>query len=85
MGYRVKRLRDEFDISIGKRVVKGLKDSTVNFRDKNLKKVNNWISGKDKYSSPLVNNSRESTLKRIGRSENNKLSDSEFQKTLMGL
>lgn len=85
MGYRVKRMRDKFDISTGKRVVKGLKESTIKFRDKNLMETNNWISGKDKYSSPLVDNSLESTLKRLGRAENNKLGDKEFQKTLMGL
>jgi hypothetical protein len=78
-------MRDKFDVSTGKRVAKGLKESTIKFRDKNLKEVNNWISGKDRYSSPLVNNSWESTLKRLGRAENNKISDPEFQKTLMGL
>ena len=73
-----KVLREIHDIKKGKDVAKGLSKKTLEFRDKMLKEANSlWTPGK--YSSGKVQETKEAILKRLGRAENNKLSEPEFQ------
>ncbi len=74
-----KSLRKISDIRLGKEVSKGLSKKTLGFRDKMLKEANSLWTPR-KYSSGKVQETKEAVLKRLGRAENNKLSESEFQK-----
>lgn len=76
---RQKGLRGISDVRLGKEIAKGLSKKTLEFRDKMLKEANSlWTPGK--YSSGKVQETKEATLKRLGRAENGKLRESDFQK-----
>lgn len=79
----IKRKAD-FIQDLAKKRIKGMKPKAVEFLNSNLKKVNEW-SKPGHYSSDKVKNTREATLKRIGRAEATKMSDKEFAKEISRL
>jgi len=78
-------LRNKYTLELGKKATKGMKPKAVEFWDSNLKGVNKWRIEPGHYNSPKVVESKEATLKRIGRAESTKLSDKEFIKEVQKL
>jgi hypothetical protein len=77
-------LRNKYTLELGRKATKGMRKKQIKFLDSNLKSVNEWIKP-GHYNSPKVVESKEATLKRIGRAESTKLSDKEFIKEIQKL
>ena len=77
-------LRNKYTLELGKKATKGMRRKQIKFLDSNIKRVNEWFKP-GHYNSPKVVESKEATLKRIGRAESTKLSDKEFIKEIQKL
>lgn len=77
----MKILRNKYVMELGEKKVKGKPQRQVDFLDQNYKKLNEWIKP-GHYDSSKVIQTREATVKRIGRAEAGKATEEQLRKSL---